>query len=112
MSFNLPYTPSGDHMHAKDMSLTGCLCHYSIQAIILIALLGADIILDVICLFRAQKPWPTWGLVVRSICGIGYVAVFLVYVGLGRPFPEGYTYWKLSPDLSAPVVYILLCVIG
>jgi hypothetical protein len=84
----------------------------SIQAITLIVLLGADVILDVISLFRAQKQWPTWGLVIRSVCGIGYFALFLVYVGLGSPFPEGYTYWGVGHEFAALVVYILLCVTG
>lgn len=84
----------------------------SIQAIILIVLLGTDVILDVGSLFRVQKPWPTWRLVIRSICGIGYIALFLVYVGLGSPFPEGYTYWGLGHEFAAPLVYILLCVTG
>ncbi len=60
--------------------------------------------------FRAQKPWPTWGLVLRFIYGFVYITLFLVYVGLGSAFPEGYTYWGLSPHMAAPVVYILLCV--
>jgi hypothetical protein len=85
---------------------------FSIQAIVLICVLFADVVLDVITLFRAQTPWPTWGLVLRVIYGIAYIALFLVYVGLGGPFPRGYTYWGLSVDMAAPVVYILLCVQG
>ncbi|KAK4153479.1 hypothetical protein C8A00DRAFT_15298 [Chaetomidium leptoderma] len=84
----------------------------SIQAVVLICVLFADIILDVITLFRAHAPWPTWGLVLRFVCGLAYIALFLVYVGLGGPFPKGYTYWGLSVDLAAPVVYTLLCVEG
>ena len=60
--------------------------------------------------FGAQRPWPTWGLVLRFICGFIYITLFLVYVGLGSAFPEGYTYWGLPPHMAAPVVYILLCV--
>lgn len=48
----------------------------------------------------------------RLLCGLAYIALFLVYVGMGGPFPEGYTYWGVSTSFAAPVVYILLCVEG
>lgn len=53
-----------------------------------------------------------WGLGLRLFCGLSYIALFLVYVGMGGPFPEGYTYWGVSTRFAAPVVYILLCVEG
>jgi membrane-bound metal-dependent hydrolase YbcI (DUF457 family) len=83
------------------------LCH-SIQGIVLLCVLFADVLLDAFTLFQAQKPWPIWGLVLRFICGIAYITFFLVYVGLGGPFPAGYTYWGLPIEFAAPVLYILL----
>jgi len=74
--------------------------------------LAADVILDVITLLRARSSWPMWGLVLRLLCGLAYIALFLVYVGMGGPFPEGYTYWGVSTSFAAPVVYILLCIEG
>jgi hypothetical protein len=84
----------------------------SIQAIILIFFLFTDVILDIIVLFTVQKPWATWGLVLRFGCGITYITHFLLYVGLGGVFPEGYTYWGLTTSSAELVVYILLCVEG
>ena len=84
----------------------------SIEAIILICFLFADVALDVVTIVRAKKPWPTWGLGIRFTCGIAYIALFLVYIGLGDPFPQDYTYWGLPTRFAALVVYILLCVEG
>ena len=84
----------------------------SIQAVILVCVLFADVMLDVITAVRAHHAWPTWGLVVRFVCGFAYITLFLIYVGLGDAFPRGYTYWGLPPHLAAPVVYILLCVVA
>lgn len=71
-----------------------------------------DVTLDLVVLLRVHKPWPTWGLGFRFACGITYVVHFLLYVGLGGAFPEGYTYWGLRADFAGPLVYILLCVSG
>jgi hypothetical protein len=84
----------------------------SIEAIILICFLFADVVLDAVTIFRAKKPWATWGLGLRFTCGIAYIAIFLVYIGLGNPFPQNYTYWGLPTRFAALVVYILLCVEG
>ncbi|SPQ20157.1 9a6bcd60-0d52-4b5c-8ab5-f1ecde53fb23 [Thermothielavioides terrestris] len=84
----------------------------SIQAIILICLLFFDVVLDVVTLFRAQRRWPTWVLALRFGIGIAYIVLFLLYVGLGGVFPNGYTYWGVPVDSSATPVYVLLCVEG
>ncbi|KAK4103438.1 hypothetical protein N658DRAFT_421236 [Parathielavia hyrcaniae] len=86
--------------------------YMSIQAIVLFCVLSADIALDIVTLFRVQTPWPTWGLALRSICGIAYIVLFLVYVGLGGPFPAEYTYWGLPTHSAAPVLYFLLSIEG
>ncbi|KAH6856337.1 hypothetical protein B0I37DRAFT_73886 [Chaetomium sp. MPI-CAGE-AT-0009] len=86
--------------------------YMSIEAIILICFLCTDVALDAMTFFRAKKPWPTWGLGLRCTCGIAYFALFLIYIGLGDPFPQNYTYWGLPTRFAALVVYILLCVEG
>ncbi|KAK4146067.1 uncharacterized protein C8A04DRAFT_26229 [Dichotomopilus funicola] len=86
--------------------------YMGIQAIILIVFLFVDVLLDVVTLIRVQKHWLKWGLWLRFTCGIAYFALFLTYVGLGNPFPEGYTYWALPVSAAAPVVYLLLCITG
>ncbi|KAK4125568.1 hypothetical protein N657DRAFT_270687 [Parathielavia appendiculata] len=86
--------------------------YMSIQAIVLFCVVFTDVVLDLVTLFRAQKPWPTWGLVLRCLCGFAYMVLFLVYVGLGGPFPDGYTYWGLPMHAAAPLLYILLSVEG
>ncbi|KAK4237452.1 hypothetical protein C8A03DRAFT_44707 [Achaetomium macrosporum] len=86
--------------------------YMSINAVILICFLVVDIALDVITLFRAHRPWPTWGLVLRLVCGIVYIVLCLVYVGLGGVFPDRHTYWGLYADPAGIMVYVLLCVEG
>ncbi|KAK3897642.1 hypothetical protein C8A05DRAFT_19630 [Staphylotrichum tortipilum] len=86
--------------------------YMSIEAVILICVLSADVLLDAVTLLRARSPWPSWGWVLRLLCGLAYIALFLVYVGMGGPFPKGYTYWGVSTRFAAPVVYMLLCVEG
>ena len=44
--------------------------------------------------------------------GVGYLAVFTVYVAFGRVFPPGYTYWSLPAGFVAPVVYLFLWLLG
>lgn len=85
---------------------------HRIQATILFVFLFVDVLLDVVTLVRVQKPWLKWGLWLRFACGIAYIALYLVYVGLGNPFPEGYTYWALPVSAAAPVMYLLLCITG
>ncbi|KAL2172914.1 hypothetical protein VTG60DRAFT_92 [Thermothelomyces hinnuleus] len=86
--------------------------HTGVQAILLICFLFADIVLDVVTLLRAQKPWSKLGLGLRFACGIAYITVFLIYIGLGRPFPSGHTYWGMSSGSAALLVYVILCVEG
>ncbi|KAK3306803.1 uncharacterized protein B0T15DRAFT_154132 [Chaetomium strumarium] len=86
--------------------------YMSINAVFAICFLSFDIALDVVTLSRVSRPWPTWGLVLRLGCGIVYIVIFLVYVGLGGVFPGRYTYWGLSADNAGIMVYVLLCVEG
>ncbi|KAK3390774.1 hypothetical protein B0H63DRAFT_539234 [Podospora didyma] len=86
----------------------------SSQAVALLVLLGLDICLDIFSLLRQplHAPWPCWALLLRLIYGIGYLTLFMVYIGIGRVFPAGYTYWSIRPDWAGPAVYFLLWVLG
>ncbi|KAL2200757.1 hypothetical protein P885DRAFT_28012 [Corynascus similis CBS 632.67] len=86
--------------------------HTGVQAIILICILFADVVLDVITLLRVQKSWPALGLGLRFACGVAYIALFLIYVGMGGPFPKGHSYWSLSSSSASLLVYIILCTEG
>ncbi|KAK1771487.1 hypothetical protein QBC33DRAFT_591853 [Phialemonium atrogriseum] len=78
-----------------------------------IALLCADVALDVSAVAaRSRGCWPAWALVPRLACGVGYLAVFMAYVGLGRVFPDGYTFWGVEEGFCGPFVYLLLWLIG
>lgn len=61
---------------------------------------------------RAKRKWQAWALVLRLLAGLGYVAMFLVYVGFREVFPHGYSYWGMGSGFSDPVVYLFLWVIG
>ncbi|KAK3688313.1 hypothetical protein B0T22DRAFT_439867 [Podospora appendiculata] len=54
----------------------------------------------------------SWALLLRLVLGIGYLAVFMVYVGFGRVFPFGFTYWSMKPGYAGPVVYLFLWLLG
>ncbi|KAK3939493.1 hypothetical protein QBC46DRAFT_144754 [Diplogelasinospora grovesii] len=82
------------------------------QAITLLTLLAIDTALDITSLVRLHKIWPSWALLLRLICGIGYLALFMVYVGMGRVFPYSFTYWSMAPGYAGPVVYLFLWLIG
>ncbi|KAL2164767.1 hypothetical protein VTH06DRAFT_62 [Thermothelomyces fergusii] len=86
--------------------------HTGVQAIILICFFFADAVLDAVTLLRVQKPWSKLGLGLRFACGIAYITNFLVYVGLGQPFPRGHTYWGMSSSSAELLVYVVLCVEG
>ncbi|KAK3323703.1 hypothetical protein B0T19DRAFT_212079 [Cercophora scortea] len=81
-------------------------------AIALLVLLALDTLLDVACLIRLNRPWPSWALLLRLVLGIGYLAVFMVYVGFGHVFPFGFTYWAMKPGYAGPVVYLFLWLLG
>lgn len=76
------------------------------------ALLGIDIGLDVLSVARPRGVWPAWSVLLRMACGIGYLAIFMAYIGMGRVFPDGYTYWGLSKGFCGPVVYLFLWLVG
>jgi hypothetical protein len=75
-------------------------------------LLGLDACLDVLSLIRLNKKWHGWALVPRLLIGIGYLAVFMAFLGLSNIFPFGYTYWDLEPGYSGPMVYLFLWLLG
>lgn len=51
-------------------------------------------------------------MLLRLLAGLGYIAMFLVYVGFREVFPHGYSYWGMGSGFSDPVVYLFLWVIG
>lgn len=75
-------------------------------------LLGVDIILDILSVALLRGLWPGWAILLRLICGVGYLAIFMAYVGLGRVFPFGYTYWKVPEGYGGPIVYLFLWLVG
>ncbi|KAK3379201.1 hypothetical protein B0T24DRAFT_147597 [Lasiosphaeria ovina] len=85
----------------------------SSQAVALLVLLGLDISLDILSLLRLpHTTWPVWALLLRMTFGIGYVTLFLVYIGIGHVFPNTYTFWAIPPDRSGPVIYLFLWLLG
>ena len=75
-------------------------------------LLGLDIMLDFQSIGRYDKMWKGWALAGRIFVAVGYAAVFTAQVAMGGAFPEEYTYWGLSKEYSAPLVYVFLWVLG
>lgn len=84
----------------------------SSAAILLTVLLGLDVLLDFQSIGRYDKMWKGWALACRVLVAVGYAAVFAAYVAVGGAFPEGYTYWGLSAEYAAPLVYVFLWVLG
>lgn len=78
----------------------------------LIAVVAADFCLDIYAVIRLRKDWLGWAIVFRLLLGLGYIAQFLVYIGVQQIFPSRYTYWDLTTRYSEPVVYILLLGLG
>lgn len=93
-------------------SLTDLLRGYRPPAIALTILVAIDVALDIYSVGRAQSKWQALALIFRLVCGLGYIAMFLVYVGFREVFPHGYSYWGMSSGFSDPVVYLFLWVIG
>ncbi|KAH8765442.1 hypothetical protein F5883DRAFT_645258 [Diaporthe sp. PMI_573] len=77
-------------------------------AIALTSLVATDISLDIYAVSRAKTKWQALALILRLLCGLGYIAMFLVYVGFREVFPQGYSYWGMSSGFSDPVVYLFL----
>jgi hypothetical protein len=59
-----------------------------------------------------REIWPGWALLLRLFFGMAYLATFMAYVGVGRVFPSGYTYWGLPVGFAGPVVYLFLWLLG
>lgn len=93
-------------------SLTELPRRHRPPAIALTILVATDISLDIYSVARAKKKWQALPLIARLLCGLGYIAMFLVYVGFREVFPRGYAYWGMGSGFSDPVVYLLLWVIG
>jgi len=85
---------------------------YRPQAISLVVLVALDILLDLAALAHVSRPRRGWPLLLRLLLGIGYLAIFMTYVGLGRVFPWGFSYWGIAPGFAGPVVYLFLWLIG
>lgn len=75
-------------------------------------LLGLDILLDFQSIGRYDKMWKGWTLASRVVVAVGYAAIFAAYVAMGSAFTEEYTYWGLSKEYAAPLVYVFLWVLG
>lgn len=75
-------------------------------------LLGLDILLDFQSIGRYDKMWKGWALAGRVVVAVGYAAVFVAQVAMGGAFPEGYRYWGLTAEYSAPLVYVFLWILG
>lgn len=82
------------------------------QAITLCVFLGIDAGFDAFSVAFFRSLWPGWVLLLRLIFGVGYLAIFMAYIGIGRVFPYGYTYWGLDRGYAGPVVYLFLWLIG
>lgn len=74
--------------------------------------LSIDIVLDLLSAMRTSKPLPGWALFLRLFTAVAYLAIFMVYVALGKVFPNRYTYWGLPPGFACPLVYLFLWLIG
>lgn len=81
-------------------------------AIIIVFFTAVDIAIDLIHTMLLCLPWSAVALVPQLLTGIGYLAIFMAYVGLGKVFPAGYTYWRLKTGYSGPVVYLFLWTLG
>lgn len=93
--------------------LTGLRAHgCSPQAVALCVLLGLDAIFDVFSIALFRRSWPGWALLIRLLFGVGYLAIFMAYIAIGRVFTPGYTYWGLDRGYAGPVVYLFLWLIG
>lgn len=93
-------------------SLTDLPRVYRPPAIALTILVATDVALDIYSVGRAKSKWQALALIFRLLCGLGYIAMFLVYVGFREVFPHGYSYWGMNSGFSDPVVYLFLWVIG
>lgn len=78
----------------------------------LLVFLGLDTLLDILSLARLYRAWPCWALRLRLANGVAYIALFMGYVGHGRVFPAGFTYWAMTPGYAGPVVYMFLWLLG
>jgi hypothetical protein len=78
----------------------------------LTVLLSIDILVDLFAAVRARHPWLGTAVLLRLILGIGYLAIFMVYVGLGLVFPPNFSYWGIERGYAGPVVYLFLWLIG
>jgi hypothetical protein len=84
----------------------------SAQAVALLVFLGMDTLLDIVSLVRLHKQWTSWALLLRLVSAVVYIILFMVYVAHGRVFPQGYSFWAMSPTIAGPVVYIFLWLLG
>ncbi|KAK0643406.1 hypothetical protein B0T16DRAFT_391928 [Cercophora newfieldiana] len=82
------------------------------QAVTLLIFLAMDTLLDIVSLLRLQKEWASWALLLRLVSGIAYIILFMAYIAHGSVFPQGYSFWAMSPTFAGPVVYIFLWLLG
>lgn len=72
-----------------------------------------DALLDLRALALCRTPWSGWALVSRLILGLAYLIIFMVYLGGGGSvFPGDFSYWGMSPGYGAPLIFLLLWLLG
>ncbi|KAF4855871.1 hypothetical protein CGCSCA4_v000846 [Colletotrichum siamense] len=82
-------------------------------AVALIIMLSTDILLDARSIVHAHDPWPGWALLLRLALGLGFIAVFAVYIALGGDvFAPDFEYWGMSDAYGRVLAYMFLWGLG
>ncbi|KAF9873775.1 hypothetical protein CkaCkLH20_08885 [Colletotrichum karsti] len=82
-------------------------------AVALIIMLSTDILLDARSIVHAHDPWPGWALILRLVLGLGYIAVFAVYIAFGGDvFAPDFEYWGMSDSYGRVLAYMFLWGLG
>lgn len=76
-------------------------------------MLSTDILLDARSIVHSHDPWPGWALIVRLALGLGYIAVFAVYIAFGGDvFAPDFEYWGMSDGYGRVLAYMFLWGLG
>ncbi|KAL8375971.1 hypothetical protein RB595_007193 [Gaeumannomyces hyphopodioides] len=83
------------------------------EAVVLVIVLSLDALFDLRALALCRTPWPGWALVARLVLGLAYLTTFMVYIGVGGTvFPHNFSYWGMAPGYGAPLVFLLMWLLG
>ncbi|EJT75468.1 hypothetical protein GGTG_05401 [Gaeumannomyces tritici R3-111a-1] len=83
------------------------------EAVVLVFVLSLDALFDLRALALCRAPWPGWALMARLALGLAYLATFMVYIGIGGSvFPSDFGYWGMAPGHGAPLVFLLMWLLG